>query len=224
MTALKYITGGVKSADAGGFEAVISSPRIDSDREAVLPRGLMNRDEYMANPLVYWAHEWAYDPAAEPIGKATRLDIFDDRIESAAIYAPTPKAQNIRALVVGGFVSKTSVGFDSLLMQEIKGIPTHTQWALREYSVVPMPANMDATITGVKSALSWLAEQMPGDAPDYQSTNLVLSVDPEELLVALDVAGWTLDSTPDGLIVVERKRVIARIARRRMVRRLAGLD
>jgi len=221
MSDLKYITGSVKSADAGGFEAVITTPRVDTDRESVLPKGIINRDEYLANPLVYWAHEWVYNPAAEPIGKATRLDIFDDRIDSAALYAPTAKAQNVRALVAGGFVRKTSIRFDSLEMTEIAGTPTHTRWALREYSIVPMPANTDAMITGVKSALSWLAEQMPGDLPDYKTDNLVLSVDADKLLAALDFAGWTLDSQPDGLQIIEARRVIARISPRRMVRRIS---
>ena len=218
---LKYMTGGIKSADSGGFDAVISTPKVDLDMEVVLPQGLINRDAYMTNPLVYWAHEWVYNPAAEPIGKATRLDVFNDRIESSAEYAPTPKAQNIRALVHGGFVRKTSVGFDSLNMEEIAGIPTHTRWALREYSIVPMPANSDATITGVKSALTWLAEQMPGDQPDYKTDQLVLSVDADKLLAALDFAGWTLDAQPDGIQIIESRRVIARIAPRRMVRRLS---
>jgi HK97 family phage prohead protease len=221
MSDLKYMTGLVKAASMGGFDAVISTPKVDMDMEVVLPKGLINRDAYLANPLVYWAHEWVYNPAAEPIGKATRLDVHDDRIESTAEYAPTAKAQNIRALVSGGFVRKTSIGFDSLEMAEIAGIPTHTRWALREYSIVPMPANTDATITGVKSALSWLAEQMPGELPDYHTTTLVLSVDADKLLAALELPGWTLDSTPDGLAVVEHKRVIARITPRRMVRRVA---
>jgi HK97 family phage prohead protease len=155
---LKYVTGPITKADAGGLEAVISTPKVDSDGESVDPKGLTNREDWLANPLIYWAHEWAFDPSAEPIGKGTRLDVHADRIESAALYAPTPKAQNVRALVAGGFVRKTSIGFDPLEIADIKGVATHTKWALREWSVVPMPANTDATITGVKSALRWLAD------------------------------------------------------------------
>lgn len=277
MSDLKYMTGAVKTAGQGGFDAVISTPKVDLDMEVVLPGGLINRDAYMTNPLVYWAHEWVYNPSAEPIGKATRLDVHDDRIESSADYAPTAKAQNIRALVSGGFVRKTSIGFDSLEMAEIAGIPTHTRWALREYSVVPMPANTDASITGVKSALTWLAEQLPdtkspmpeteaamrahlerahdmtppedmdmagmrrrhssmhdggkpghdhpgmmaATLPDYKSTNIVIPLDANRFLAALDVAGWTLDSDTDGLTVNEHRRVIARIAKRRVIRSLS---
>ncbi len=216
MSDLKHMSGSIKTAGNGGFDAVISTPKVDLDMEVVLPDGLINRDAYMTNPLVYWAHEWVYNPSAEPIGKATRLDVHHDRIESSAEYAPTAKAQNIRALVSGGFVRKTSVGFDSLEMAEIAGIPTHTRWALREYSVVPMPSNTDSTITGVKSALVWLAEQMPGEHSDYKSTSLTLSVDADKLLAALDVAGWTLDAQPEGLQIVESRRIIASLSRRRV--------
>lgn len=160
---LKYFSGPITKADAGGLEAIISTPRVDADGESVDPAGLVNREGWLANPLIYWAHEWAYDPSAEPIGKGTKLDVYADRIESAAVFAPTPRAQNIRALVAGGFVRKTSIGFDPLEMAEIRGVPTHTRWALREWSIVPMPANGEATITGVKSALRWLADQVPAE-------------------------------------------------------------
>ena len=181
---LKYVTGPITKADAGGLEAVISTPRVDKDGESVDPRGLTNRDEWLTNPLIYWAHEWAFDPSAEPIGKGTRLDVHADRIESAAVYAPTPKAQNVRALVVGGFVRKTSIGFDPLHMENVKGVPTHTQWALREWSVVPMPANTDATITGVKSALHWFADQF-GESEEAEPNIYTVKLDATDLLAAI---------------------------------------
>ena len=181
---LKYVTGPITKADAGGLEAVISTPKVDKDGESVDPRGLTNRDEWLTNPLIYWAHEWAFDPSAEPIGKGTRLDVHADRIESAAVYAPTPKAQNVRALVVGGFVRKTSIGFDPLHMENVKGVPTHTQWALREWSVVPMPANTDATITGVKSALHWFADQF-GESEEAEPNIYTVKLDATDLLAAI---------------------------------------
>ena len=49
---LKYVTGPITKADAGGLEATISTPRVDSDGESVDPLGLINRAEYLANPLV----------------------------------------------------------------------------------------------------------------------------------------------------------------------------
>ena len=93
---LKYLTTGLK-ANAGGFDAIITSSVVDVDGEVVVPTGIRNRAEYLANPLVFWAHEWAYDRAAEPIGRATRLDVFADRIESSAEFAPTPIASTVSA-------------------------------------------------------------------------------------------------------------------------------
>ncbi len=212
---LKYVTGPITKADAGGLEATISTPRVDSDGESVDPLGLVNRDEYLSNPLVYWAHEWALTQGtAEPIGKATRLDVAKAKIDSAAVYAPTPKAQNVRALVLGGFVRKTSIGFDPQEMKTIAGVPTHTRWALREWSVVPMPANTDATITGVKSALRWLADGIAEPEDELAPNLYTVKLDASELLQALDKL--TL-GTEDGLLVVkDGPRVIARIRRRRV--------
>lgn len=227
---LKYVTGPITKADGGGLEAVITTPRVDSDGESVFPKGITNRDEWLSNPLIYWAHEWAYDPSAEPIGKGTRLDVHDDRIESAAVYAPTAKAQNVRALVAGGFVRKTSIGFDPQEMADVKGVPTHTRWALREWSIVPMPANTDATITGVKSALRWLADGLT--EPTETAPNVVtVSITPEQVKALVDlvtVEGLTLDSPhtisplrsgqPEPLVTLrDGHRVIATLRRRRVL-------
>lgn len=225
---LKHMTGPITKADAGGLDATISSPKVDSDGESVDPLGLKNRDEYLSNPLVYWAHEWALTQGtAEPIGKATKLDVSRTKIDSSAVYAPTPKAQNVRALVLGGFVRKTSIGFDPIRMETIKGIPTHVEWALREWSIVPMPANTDATITGMKSALNWFAEQMPEPVSDddYTFTHSgvvnvpwTLDFDAVEALVKASVADHlNLSSETPGVVQVrDGNRVIASIRRRRV--------
>lgn len=210
---LKYMSGPITKADSGGLEAVISTPKVDTDGESVDPRGLMNREEWLTNPLIYWAHEWAFDPSAEPIGKGTRLDIHSNRIESAAVYAPTAKAQNVRALVQGGFVRKTSIGFDPWLMADVKGIPTHTQWKLREWSIVPMPANTDATITGVKSALRWFADQLDEEPVEEELNIFTVKLDATELISALDQL--TLASDGSTVVVKDGHRVVATIRRRR---------
>ena len=213
---LKYFTGPITKADGGGLEAIISTPRVDHDGESVDPMGLRNRDEWLTNPLIYWAHEWARNPMAEPIGKGTRLDVHGDRIESAAVYAPTPKAQNIRALVAGGFVRKTSIGFDPLEMAEVKGIPTHTAWNLLEWSVVPMPANTEASITGVKSALRWLADEVV-EPIDSGPNVLIVKLDATELLDAIDSLNDLALTVDDGAVTLtERGKRIATIRRRRV--------
>ena len=204
---LKHFEMPIVKATSGGLDAVISTPRTDRDGEIVLPRGLRNRDEYLANPLVFWAHEWAVNPSAEPVAKATRLDISDDRIESSAEYAPTPKAQNVRALVAGGFVRRTSIGAGDIAVEDRDGIPTWTAWSLREWSIVPMPANIDATITAGKS-LRWLADQIDPK-----------SGDPEELAELVDDA-LSSDSTTDihvtgaGVAVIRNRRYVAHIVRK----------
>jgi HK97 family phage prohead protease len=214
---LKYVTGPITKADAGGLEAVISTPKVDKDAESVDPMGLANREEWLTNPLVYWAHEWAFNPSAEPIGKGTRLDVTAQAITSAAVYAPTPKAQNVRALVTGGFVRKTSVGFDSLEMAEIRGIPTHTRWSLREWSVVPMPANTDATITGVKSALRWLADEIAEPVDETEPNVLTVKLDAAELLAAIDhLSDLSLASMGASVAVMDGKQRIAVIRRKRV--------
>lgn len=211
---LKYVSGPITKADAGGLEAVISTPRVDSDGESVDPLGITNRAEWLTNPLIYWAHEWAFDPAAEPIGKGTSLEVSAERITGGAVYAPTAKAQNVRALVVGGFVRKTSIGFDPQEMRLIGGIPTHTKWALREWSIVPMPANTDATITGVKSALRWFADQLA--EPEETPLGLAGGLDVGDLLATADDLGLALHNDGRTVVVADAtRRIIARLRPRR---------
>jgi hypothetical protein len=69
---LKYVTGPITKADAGGIEAVITTPRVDSDGESVNPLGLMNRDEWLTNPLIYWAHELNIDSSLGGASKALK--------------------------------------------------------------------------------------------------------------------------------------------------------
>ena len=216
---LKYVTGPITKADAGGLDAVITTPRVDKDHESVDPRGLTNRAEWLTNPLIYWAHEWAFDPSAEPVAKGTRLDVFDDRIESSGVWAPTPKGQNVRALVAGGFVRKTSVGFDPIEMEDRGGVPTHVRWALREWSVVPMPANTDATITGVKSALSWLADEVSEEVVNETPESVVVRIDATELLRAIEaIDDLRLLSLDSATAVMDGTRRIATLRHRRVAR------
>jgi len=203
---MKYMSATLKAA-SGGFSSIITTPRLDRDGEVVVPTGIRNRDAYMTNPLIFWAHEWAYNPSAEPVGKATRLDVFVQRIESDGEYAPTAKAQNVRALVEGGFVRRTSVGMDRMQVELRDGIPHIVGWDLLEFSIVPLPSNTDATITGVKSALAWLADQMGTDA----------AVEPVELVRAAEEARLDLASTPGGIVVRDGARVIATLRKRRIV-------
>lgn len=199
---LKYLTSQIKATDGGSFSSIITTPQTDRDGEVVIPTGIRNRAEYLTNPLVYWAHEWVMNPAAEPIGKATRLDVFDDRIESSAEFAPTPKAQNVRALVQGGFVSRTSIGFSIAPggIREVAGTPTIVAWDLMEYSIVPLPSNDGAVVTGVKSALSWLVEQI---GPDVATGLIAAAADAQ-----LDLA-----ATPAGVEVRDGGRRIATFKR-----------
>lgn len=211
---LKYVTGPITKADAGGLEAVISTPKVDKDAESVDPLGLVNRDEWLTNPLVYWAHEWARDPGAEPIGKGTSLEVTKDAIRSTAVFAPTPKAQNVRALVQGGFVRKTSIGFDSLLMADVGGIPTHVSWALREWSIVPMPANTDAVVTGVKSALRWLADEIaePIDESDAGQLTALSAADLAALVDKAVAEHLALTAKDDEAIALVEERTGHRLA------------
>ena len=198
---LKYITGNVKaSSDTGTISAIITKLRVDRDNERVIPSGMRNYAEYMDNPLIYWAHEWSVNMAAEPIGRADTLNLRANYIDSTGVFAPTQKAQNIRALVIAKIVSKTSIGFNVIHegeSKDIRGVNDIDLWELMEWSIVPMPSNVEASITGVKSALHWWETWMPMDQVNARS-----------IISAADDAHLSIGVTKSGIALLDGTRAI----------------
>lgn len=106
-------------------------------------------DTYRRNPVVFAAHAWD----TLPIARATKVDV--DQAKQALVatieFATTPRAAEVRSLVDGGFLTAMSVGALPLEAEprqdpttgRIVGIHSHRH-SLRELSLVPVPANVDA--------------------------------------------------------------------------------
>lgn len=132
--------------------SVISTVSIDRDDEVLMPGGL---DKSGYNGVVLWAH----DHSLPAIGRALWVKRDGDRIVAKTRYAETPLANDVWALVRGGFLRGKSVGFDGFhgefreptpVEREKKGWQNvrrvWTKWPLIEYSVVNVGSNMDALV------------------------------------------------------------------------------
>jgi hypothetical protein len=126
--------------------ATISSVRPDRAGDVVLPGGLLNRDDFLRNPVVLWNH----DRRLPPIGTCEQLSVFEDRIEAHTRFVSGwAWAENLFALYAQGVLRGWSIGFVPRRVRALsrgqgqRGLLIE-QWELLEYSAVVVPENADA--------------------------------------------------------------------------------
>lgn len=134
--------------------SIISTDRVDSDKEIVLPKGL-NLKRHNKNPVVFFMHD-----AKIVVGKSLwkKLISGDREMLAKTQFAETDFADEVFTLVKGDFIRGWSVGMDPATFKgrEIteKDVRKRSDWAgarfiiekaeLLEYSVATIPANEDA--------------------------------------------------------------------------------
>lgn len=124
------------------YIGVATTSDVDRVGERVNLKGLINLDEYLKNPILLFNHD-----IHSPIGRITKVNILDDRIEVEFTFANTPKGQEIKQLVDEGVLNALSIGFLSLQrLRDEAGNIVHNQWRWVETSVVTLPANPNAVI------------------------------------------------------------------------------
>jgi len=120
------------ASDTGTFEVIISTADRDRQGDIVMQDG-WNLDNYKANPVVLWAHDYYQ----LPIGVCDSIEVKDGKLVAKGRFAAHDFAQSVRALYDAGMLRATSVGF----------IPTEYDGSiiikaeLLEFSFVPVPAN-----------------------------------------------------------------------------------
>jgi phage head maturation protease len=164
------------AADPGAMTLVSVITTIDPDRagDVVVPHGLRNRDEYLKNPVVLWAHNRFTLP---PIGTCRRLDVNLDRIVAETKFAQgVAFAEDLFRLYEQGVLRGWSIGFVPLEVAPREGAGDAGRrglrveaWNLLEYSAVPVPENPGALTVAIQKGLvhdgllrAWLA-RVPDD-------------------------------------------------------------
>src|SRR5262249_34808780 len=146
--------------------------------DVVVPQGLRNREEYLENPVVLWAHNRLTLP---PIGTCQSLDVQTDRIVAETRFAQgLPLAEDLFRLYEQGILRGWSIGFVPLkakVLPERRSDPPGyarrglqiDEWNLLEYSAVPIPENPGALTVAIQKGIihdgmlrEWLA-RIPDD-------------------------------------------------------------
>ena len=138
------LKGVVKQADeSGSFTAVASMPTLDRDGEVV------------AKGAFSWAPEGvpvhAFHNFADPVGWAPTLRYEGDALIAEGTFGTTPRAREIRQLVLDGAIRHVSVGFMRPETEMRDGVRTIVRSELLEVSLVSVPSNRQAAVLAAKS-------------------------------------------------------------------------
>jgi len=116
----KFLEAVVKSTGEGIFEVVASSGKTDRLGDTIDPKGWYLKN-YRKNPVILWSHMTGGfgTPAIPPVARADKVWVEDEKeLKIRGHFADTPFAQELKALVEGGFLNAVSVGFIPLVEEE----------------------------------------------------------------------------------------------------------
>ncbi len=130
---------------------VLSTGDVDRDGDVLDPNGCVS-DNYRKNPVVLFAHESDKLPVAKMIAGPT---VIGNKLVGTVQFADAdmnPLAEQCWQAVKRGFLKAGSVGFAPIEYKPRGDGDGYlfTRWELLEFSIVPVPANADALVTGVK--------------------------------------------------------------------------
>ena len=119
------------------------------DGDVVDPEG-MDVTNYLRNPVVMWAHDYAgrTPSAGLPIGRTLRLDRSASGIDAEFEFLPDDEfARRVENAWDRGFLRAASIGWESLEAEPLgrgRGV-RHRRTELLEWSLVPVPADPGAS-------------------------------------------------------------------------------
>lgn len=156
----------VKALDSddpyGAFEAILSAPTKDRDGEVVAAKAFEPLPE-----RIHIDHDHGMS-VLSTVGSGEPF--YDgDLLKIRGSYASTPRAQEVRALVAEGHVTKMSVAFMNPKREMKDGVPHVVSAELLNAAFVAIPANREAAVTAAKAALKVGARNSGSDAERLQT-------------------------------------------------------
>lgn len=143
--------------DKRTFEGIATTPTTDRVGDIVESEGAKFK---LPLPLL-WQHD-----SGDPIGWIHEAKVTSDGIAVKGEVADVPEPGALKERLLDAWqkikyklVAGLSIGFNALEYAEIKGTWGYrfTSWEWLELSAVTIPANQEATITAIKSAVKTLA-------------------------------------------------------------------
>ena len=141
----------------------IMTSGVARDGLRIDPRGWLNPDEYMRNPVVFLNHNWWGDIVANTV----RHEVTDDGINVQARIARTPTAEEtLLPLLEDQMIHAASIGWQTVATEKAAdGVETVTQWRLYEWSLVTIPSDPAAMSEYARSrGLPWIEAALSGQS------------------------------------------------------------
>lgn len=134
----------VKSLGDGVFEATITTSEVDRHNESIATEGIDTDNWEKNSPAVLYGHDYS----GLPIGKGLSLRSFKNKLTSRFQLAVKeyPFAATVAELIKGGYLTAVSIG--GVVKEWSEDYKTILKMEMVEFSVVPIPANRSAMITG----------------------------------------------------------------------------
>jgi HK97 family phage prohead protease len=131
-----------KEVEDGILETVVTTGNLDRHGEKIVSMGV-NTDTYMSNPVVLYGHDYQ----SLPIGKAISLEKRENSIIARFKLATEEYdfANTVSKLIKGGYLNAVSIG--GIVKEWSKDFTEILKMDMVEFSVVPVPANAEATMT-----------------------------------------------------------------------------
>ena len=136
-----------------GYGSVFGNVDLDKD---IIDRGAFSEglDDFVRDGFLGWMHDWGYE--GPPVGYFLESAEDDHGLFLSARFHSTPNAEQVRVWVgerlAAGKSVGLSIGFRILGWErDAAGLRHITKAKLYEVSVVTVPANPQAQVTGLKS-------------------------------------------------------------------------
>jgi hypothetical protein len=167
---VKQWIGTVEASSAQGdeFEATATTGGLDRESDSVGPEGAETAN-CKKNPVIQYGHAHAGADSV-PVAIATELGRMGNGWRIRGRWNTDPKyelAQRVRRAWENGFLRTLSIGFLPLRWEpNASGGMTYTSWEWLETSIVPIPANAEAT-RGLKALGLWRGGDEKNTLPPY---------------------------------------------------------
>lgn len=132
-----------KDLGEGVLECVVTTASEDRHGENIDTKGI-NTDRYMENPVVLYGHDYY----GLPIGKTIKLTEQAKKMKARFQLATDilPFAATVYAMVKAGYINAVSIG--GIVKKWSEDYRTIEEMEMLEFSIVSIPANPEALITG----------------------------------------------------------------------------
>jgi len=132
-----------KDLGEGTLEAVVTTSSLDRHGENIITSGI-DTSQYMQNPVVLYGHDYY----GLPIGKTLKLTEQKTKMKARFQLATDilPFAKTVYDMVKAGYINAVSIG--GIVREWSDDYKTIQKMDMLEFSIVSIPANPEAMITG----------------------------------------------------------------------------